>query len=227
LSDPLLTSFLYSLTLTNIPSVCDTCVLPFLAPHSQSCRRGKPGDLLPLSLSYATMSCQPFQLTDFGSQSSDVSDSDESVDSTTMEQSTDPHVATLAEPRLSKVCDVCHFLATREYDPGFYPHSSSDWQKFSRIRSSALAGRPCCRIIVDAIETWLRHANHKAYKAVHLGSGLLFNTLDVHLYIHRTGRYTLRPVVSLRWQRDNDGLEAEILRLIIFAPHGMQKRAIG
>ena len=169
------------------------------------------------------MSCQPSQLTGFRSQSSD---SDESVDSDTMEQS---------EPRLSEVCDICHFLATREWDPGLYPPLPS-FQKFSRVRSSALAGRQCCRIIVDAIETWLQHAKHKAHKAVHQGSGLLFDALEVSIEvadsieIYRTHRYTLRPLVELRWQGDNADLTgdgAENLRLMIFAPHGMQKRATG
>jgi hypothetical protein len=146
-----------------------------------------------------------------------------------MEQSTDRHVATLAEPRLSKVCDVCQLASMS----GPYEYH---WERFSRIKSSALAGWRCCRLIVDAIETWLRHAHHRAYNTIHLGSGPLLDTLEVKLWWNpwgkegrRNGRYVLNALVTLRWQagRKNDTEDStESVTLIIFAPHGMHEQAM-
>lgn len=195
---------LYSLSTTSLSYIfsgCDAHTLHFLARHSRSYRRGKPGEISPFGPSHATMSCQPFQLTDFGPQSSDTSDSDESVDSNAMELSTDRHVATLAESKLSEDCDVCHLASMQcsRLAPPDHP-----WEYYSRIRSSALAGRRCCSLIVDAIETWLRHADHRAHSDVHLGSGLLFNTLQVVLEFMgtspswRNGRYILNALFNLR-----------------------------
>jgi hypothetical protein len=174
------------------------------------------------------MSRQPFQLTDFGSQESDDSESDESIGSTTVEGSTNRHVALVAKPVSGNHCDICH-LASMECDWREFP--DYPYEYYSRIRSSALAGRRCCSLFVDAIETWLFHANHKAYKAVHLGSGLLFDTLEVLMTqywsreVYRNGRYTVNPRVYLRWQAASDDDSIVPVALFVFAPYGMQKQA--
>ena len=179
--------------------------------------------------SHATMSRQPSPLTDYGSQGSEISDSDKFVDSNTMDESNDRHVAPLAKRRLSEDCDVCHLssMECRFNESAYHP-----WKRFSRIRSSALAGRRCCGLIVDAIETWLRHADHRAHSAVYQGYRLLFDTMEVHLrqYYsreeHRNGRYTVNPLVDLRWQAvsNNDAEDSPgPVCLFIFAPHSMPK----
>lgn len=174
------------------------------------------------------MSRQPSPLTDWTSDSDWASDSAESVASVTKKQSTDRRVAPLAKPRLSEDCDACHF-ASMECTISNAPNHP--WGAFSKIRSSAFGGRRCCSLIVDAIETWLRHVDHKAHNAVYLGSGLLFDTLEVVLErfysnkeMYRNGRYIFNVAVKLRWNaRSND--DTEDVSLFIFAPHSMQKQA--
>jgi hypothetical protein len=222
---------LLSLSLEHTFSGCDTYALRFLVSRLRSRRRRNLGVVPPFSPSHATMSRQPSLLMDSGSQGSETSDSDESENSTTMEQSNDRHVAPLAKRRLSEDCDVCHLpsMECRLNESAYHP-----WKRFSRIRSSALAGRRCCSLIVDAIETWLRHADHRAHSAVYLGYGLLFDTMEVRLrqYYsrekHKNGRYTINLLVDLHWQAGSNNDAEDSTRpvcLFIFAPHSMQKQA--
>lgn len=165
------------------------------------------------------MSRQPSPLTDW------TPDSDGSVNSDTMKQSTDRHIAPLAKPRPGEDCDVC-CLATLECNPEDCKYLDN---LFSVIKSSALAGRRCCGLIVDAIETWLRHSNHRAHNAVLLGSGLLFDTLTVILSQgywkeeYRNDRRVLDLQVRLYWpEAINEDVKTVILS--VFAPYGMQKQ---
>ena len=167
------------------------------------------------------MSCQPFQLTDFESRGSETSDSDEPLDPTTVELYRP--VAHPPEPWMSEICVACHWHSMQRH-PNNTPWRP--WSDFSRIKSSAAAGRRCCSLITDAIETWLRHADRRAYNAVHLGSGPLFDTLKVLLKQCRSreermnGRRTVNLLVDLRWQTDSINRP---VCLFIFAPNGMQK----
>ena len=153
----------------------------------------------------------------------DTSDSDESACSSVSQNLTLRDGPSSTKSKTGEICDVCHLAYEPSYIDGHY--LDNPWEAFSSIRSSALAGRRCCSLIIDAIETWLRHVDHRAYNAVHTGSGLLFDTLEVRpvLQISRkerdNNRYITNPLVYLYWGESRKGVPPIILS--IFAPHGM------